>query len=56
MVQVTITLEDIEYKVLEREYKIRGLDEFHTGNNPTPRDNVTKKIVEGIKKNERKNS
>lgn len=53
--KVTIDLEDIEIKVLEREYKIRGLDEFHPGNNPTPRDMVTKKIIEGLK-NERKNS
>jgi len=48
--KVTIELEDMEFKILEREYKIRGLEEFHTGNNPTPRDMVTKKIVEAAKK------
>lgn len=47
---ITIELEDIELKVLEREYKIRGLNDPWTGNNPTPRDMVTKKIIEASRK------
>ena len=50
MQEITIRIEKIELETLIREYKAKGLGMKVPGNNPSPRDMVTKKIVEAAKK------
>ena len=48
--EITITVEKIELEMLVREYKAKGLEHPMPGNNPSPRDMVTKKIVEAARR------
>jgi hypothetical protein len=51
---VTITLEEIELAALIGEYTAKGLYGTWPGHNPSPKENVVKKLVEAARASQRK--